>query len=89
VRYFVVTYVKKTDGKYDEVIKVAEKLTTKMVRSANIILDFRDRKVEKARLEEPIQRDWFILKNYYENIYTDIITTLERTYPPEPDASNS
>ena len=85
----MVTYIKNADGKYDEEVQVAEKLTTKLLRTANIILDFRDRKVEKARLEEPIQRDWFILKNYYENIYRDIITTLERTYPPAPDASKS
>jgi len=89
MRYFIVTYISKPDGKYDEVIKVAEKLTTKMVRSANIILDFKNRTVEKARLETPIQRDFTLIRDYFDKIYTQIIGELEKNYPqPSVPPSN-
>lgn len=87
MRYFVVTYIQKPDGRLDEQIEVAAKLSNRHVRTANVILDFKTQTVEKARLEQPIERNWFVIKGYYENIYKDIITTLEREYSPESDAS--
>jgi len=87
MRYFIVTYIKKADGRMDEQIEVSAKLTNRYIRSANVILDFKTQSVEKARLEQPIERNWFVIKGYYQQIYGDIITTLERENSPEPDAS--
>jgi len=87
MRYFIVTYYMKADGKHDEAVNVTTRLSKTVERTANVILDFKERKVIKARMEQPIERDWLLIKSYYEKIYQAIIQTLEKEYPPEPDAS--
>ena len=88
VRYFVVTYYLKADGQYDEAVQVVSTLGKVISRTANVILDFKEREVIKARLEQPIERDWNIIRDYYNKIYTQIIDSLEKSYPPENDAPN-
>ena len=81
VRYFVVTYYLKADGQYDEVIQTVTTIGKTLQRTANVILDFKKREVVKARLEQPIERDWNIIRDYYNKIYGQIIGELEKTYP--------
>ena len=88
VRYFVVTYYLKQDGQYDEAVQVVSSLGKVISRTANVILDFKEREVVKARMEQPIERDWDLIKDYYGKIYTQIIDSLEKSYPPENDAPN-
>jgi len=88
MRYFVVTYYLKQDGQYDEAVQVVSSLGKVISRTANVILDFKEREVIKARMEQPIERDWDLIKDYYGKIYTQIIDSLEKSYPPENDASN-
>lgn len=87
MRYFVVTYMMRPNGQYDEQVQVMTKISDMVNRTANVILDFKEKKVVKARMDQPIERDWFLIKSYYEKIYQAIIQTLEKEYPPEPDAS--
>jgi glycerophosphoryl diester phosphodiesterase len=88
VRYFVVTYYLKQDGQYDEAVNVTTNLSKTAERTANVILDFKERKVVKARMEQPIERNWDLIKDYYGKIYTQIIESLEKSYPPGNDAPN-
>ena len=88
MRYFIVTYYMKADGKHDEAVNVTTRLSKTVERTANVILDFKERKVIKARMEQPIERDWNIIRDYYNKIYTQIIDSLEKSYPPENDAPN-
>ena len=88
VRYFVVTYYLKQDGQYDEAVQVVSSLGNVIKRTANVILDFKEKEVIKARLEQPIERDWNVIRDYYNKIYGPIIATLEKEYSPESDAPN-
>ena len=88
VRYFVVTYYLKADGQYDEVIQTVTTLGKTLQRTANVILDFEKREVVKARLEQPIERDWSRIRDYYHKLYAQIIESLEKSYPPGNDAPN-
>lgn len=87
VRYFVVTYVLKPDGQYDEQVQVLERnLTNKINVTANVILDFKERKVVKARLNEKIDRDWDLLRNYFHQVYPQVIEQLELGWSKKEDS---
>ena len=78
MRYFVVTYIQKADGKFDESVQVVEKnLTNKINVTANVILDFKERQVVKARVTEAIPKDWYLLRNYFHQVYPQVIEQLE------------
>ena len=47
MRYLVLTYYTKPDGKVDEAMSVTKSLKTRDLQMANVILDFRDLKVVK------------------------------------------
>lgn len=87
MRYFVVTYYLKADGQYDEAVQVVSTLGKVISRTANVILDFKEKEVIKARMEQPIERDWNIIRDYYNKIYTQIIGELEKQFPPASGAS--
>ena len=87
MRYFVVTYYLKADGQYDEAVQVVSNLGKVIPRTANVILDFKTKEVVKSRMEQPIERNWTTIRDYYDKIYGQIIATLEREYSPELDAS--
>ena len=81
MRYFIVQYVKKADGKIDEVVSTSRYVRRNDMMSANVILDFKQRSVEKCYVNNApnINRDWNFLVDYYSNFYSDIIQTLEKT----------
>ena len=88
VRYFVVTYIQKADGQFDESVQVVEKnLTNKINVTASVILDFKERKVVKARLSEAIPKDWELIRNYYYSFYGGVIDQLEKAWPLEEQVS--
>lgn len=78
MRYLIITYILRPDGKSDESVKVEDKLTNHHKTYANIILDFKTKEVVKARMNEPIPRDWNKIYYYFVNIYPDIFATLEK-----------
>ena len=43
-RYMIVTYVKKPNGKWDELTEFKNSLKTRHIQSAKVILDFKDKK---------------------------------------------
>jgi hypothetical protein len=49
-RYMIVTYIKKPNGKYDEVTEFKRHYRTKHVQSAKVILDLKDKIVIKNGL---------------------------------------
>lgn len=90
VRYFVVTYIQKPDGKFDESVQVVEKnLTNKINVTANVILDFKESKVIKARLNESIPRDWNLLRNYFHQVYPQVIEQLELGWSKKEDSAKT
>lgn len=81
MRYFIVQYIKRADGKIDEVVSTAKRLRKYDIMSANIILDFKEHHIEKCFLKNApdINRDWNFLVNYYSTHYKDFIQILEKT----------
>jgi hypothetical protein len=64
-------------------------LTNKVNVSANVILDFKEKKVVKARLNEALQRDWDLLRNYFHQVYPQVIEQLELGWTKKEDSANT
>lgn len=79
MRYLLITYVKKPNGQIDEQIEVTRNLKQKDLQICNVILDFKDNKVEKCLIEgQVISKDWEQLSGYYKQVYPSIIERLEK-----------
>ena len=79
MRYLLITYVKKPNGQIDEQVEVARNLKPKDLQVCNVILDFKDLKIEKCVIEgQVISKDWEQLSGYYKQVYPAIIERLEK-----------
>jgi hypothetical protein len=77
MRYLMLTYYTKPNGKIDESMIVATKIKTKDWQIANVILDFKELKVIKASLRDnAIPKDWDRIVGYYYPFYTSIMERL-------------
>ena len=77
MRYLLLTYYTKPDGRIDEAMTVASRLKTNDWQTANVILDFRDQKVLAASVKgQAATRDWSTIVSYYYPFYTNIIERL-------------
>jgi len=77
MRYLMLTYYTKPNGKIDESMIVATKVKTKDWQMANVILDFKELKVLKASLRDnAIPKDWDRIVGYYYPFYTSIMERL-------------
>ena len=78
MRYLLITYVKRANGQLDEQMGVAKKLREKDVTTCNIIMDFKEKKVEKCVVEGTnMATDWDKLYSYYQQHYAAIFERLE------------
>ena len=82
MRYVIIKYMQKPDGKYDEQFIVAEKIRNKDMESATVILDYAERKVVKMRLPNATQEDrnFNKISEFYKGHYKDAIKELEELY---------
>lgn len=79
MRYLLITYVKKPNGQIDEQVEVTRNIKPKDIQTCNVILDYKDDKVEKCVIEgQTISRDWEQLSGYYKQVYPSIIERLEQ-----------
>ena len=79
MRYFIITYMRKANGQIDEQAQVSKKIKTRDLQQANVIMDFKEKKVEKLVIEGNVmERDWNKLYEYYKQIYPNIIERLEK-----------
>ena len=77
MRYLMLTYYTKSNGKIDESMVVATKVRTKDWQMANVILDFKELKVIKASVRgDAIPKDWDRIVGYYYPFYTNIMERL-------------
>lgn len=80
MRYFIATYIQTPDGKFNEMIKVDDKIRNRDAQQASLIMDYKDRKIVKARLNEAIERDFDAISNFYKGHYPDVINSLEAKF---------
>jgi hypothetical protein len=79
MRYMLFTYIKKPDGKIDEQVQMSNKLKERDITTCNVILDFKEKTVEKASIDgTTIPRDWTTIVEYYREHYSDLIEDLEK-----------
>jgi hypothetical protein len=79
MRYLLVTFIRKPNGQIDEQIEVAMRVRDKDIQMCNVIVDFKEKKVEKCLIEGRVINNSFDqLKDYYTKIYPAIIERLER-----------
>lgn len=78
MRYLLLTYVKKPNGKIDEQIEVSRNLRRRDLQMANVILDFKQLKVLKCSMGgEQVPREWDRIVSYYHQHYA---STIERLF---------
>lgn len=77
MRYLMLTYYTKPDGKIDESMTIATRVRSRDWQMTNVILDFKELKVLKASLHKNnIPKDWDQVVSYYYPFYTNIIERL-------------
>ena len=77
MRYLILTYFQKPDGKIDESMAVSKNLKTRDIQCANVILDFKKLEVVKASMNgEQVPKDFDKIVTYYMQFYEKIITRL-------------
>ena len=78
MRYFLVTYVRKPDGKIDEQVEISKNLKDRDITNCNIILDFKEKNVKKNVIQGQVMNlPWETLIEYYKKVYPDHIEKLE------------
>jgi len=78
MRYLLITYLKQRDGKIDEAVTLASRLKTSDLRICNVIMDFKEHKVEKCVVDgNSLPKNWDSLYEYYQKIYPNLIKKLE------------
>ena len=77
MRYLLLTYYTKPDGKIDEAMTIATKIKTRDHQTVNVILDFKELKVVKAAMNNvTVPKDWDRIVGYYYQFYTNIMERL-------------
>jgi hypothetical protein len=78
MRYLLLTYVTKPNGKIDEVMTVATKIRRKDWQMTNVILDFKEQQVLLCSVAGvTATRDWDTIVSYY---YKHYAATIERLF---------
>lgn len=81
MRYFIVKYFKKPNGKFSEQAKSDTKVRNADLRTASVILDYKEQKVVKFNLDENHEhRDFATLNKFFKGHYTGLISQLEAKY---------
>ena len=90
MRYLLLTYYTKSDGKIDEAMTVSTKLKTRDHQTVNVILDFKELKVVKCSVNGVnATKDWdTVVSTYYEH-YSNIIERLFIENGHEPPKAES
>lgn len=85
MRYFLITYLRKPNGQIDEQAQVARNLKMKDHQTCNVILDFKEKKVEKCIVEgNRIDTDWEKMYDYYKKAYPNVIEQMEKALADAP-----
>lgn len=78
MRYLLLTYYTKPDGKIDESMAVSKRVKTRDLQTCNVILDFKELKVVKAHMGgQQVPKDFNRIVEYYHQHYA---STIERLF---------
>ena len=71
-RYMIVTYVKKPNGKWDELTEFKNSIRMKHIQSAKVILDFKEKKCVVNSLNK--EADYTDMLEFYKRLLGDQLT---------------
>lgn len=78
MRYLILTYYSKPDGKIDEAMSVSKNIKTRDRQTASVILDFKKLQVVKCSMGGvTVPQDWDRIVTYYHQHYA---ATIERLF---------
>lgn len=81
MRYLVVQYIKKPNGKMDEIVSVAKRLRPRDYQTSAVILDFKTQQVVLATMGGVnVPRDWWRIRDFYHQHYKTLVEDLEAFY---------
>ena len=81
MRYFIVTYLRKPDGKIDEQVEIAKALKERDISTASIILDFKEKRVQKSIIQgQNVPVVWDTVVAHYRQVYPDYVAELEKMH---------
>jgi len=79
MRYFLITYVRKSNGQIDEMVTISKRTRTSDIQTCNVILDFQAKKIDKCVIEgKVVDSDWDKMCEYYKRVYPTLIDQLEK-----------
>lgn len=77
MRYFIVTYYTKPNGKVDESTSVSNRVKNRDIQTASVILDFKECKVVKCSMGGVVvPRDFQKIVSFYHQHYPHVIERL-------------
>jgi hypothetical protein len=86
MRYLLLTYYKKPDGRIDESMQLSNRVRTRDWQTVNVILDFKDQTVLKCSMGGVVvPRNWDRVVSYYYQHYS---STIERLFSENGHALN-
>ena len=91
MRYLLLTYYTKPDGKIDESMAVSKNIKTRDLQTCSVILDFKKLTVVKAVLDGvAVPRDFNRIVEYYHKHYASTIERLfnENGYDIQKNSNN-
>jgi hypothetical protein len=78
MRYFLVKYVRRPNGKLDESVTASKKLKVRDIQTSAVILDFQTQKVLQSTLDGvTVPKDWWKIRDFYHQHYKKMIEDLE------------
>lgn len=96
MRYLLLTYYTKPDGRIDEQMTVAKRIKQNDLLMSSVILDFKDLKVIKCSLNgTQVPKDWDRIISFYHQHYATVIERMfkengyEIVAPPNQDVQPS
>ena len=90
MRYLLLTYYTKPNGKIDEVMTIATKIKRKDWQTTNVILDFKEQKVLLCSIAGiTAKQDWNTIVGYYYKHYSATIERLFRENGHELDIKDA
>lgn len=79
MRYLLISYLRKMNGQIDEMVNVSKRVRTSDMNSANVILDFAEKKIDKCIIEGKQHDSTFEqMRDYYFKVYPQLVEQLER-----------
>lgn len=78
MRYLLVSYVKKANGKMDEQVTVSKRLRTKDLQTCAVVLDFQKGEVVVASMNgTTIPKNFPKIRDFYQQHYKRLVEDLE------------